>query len=169
METQLLTLTFGALLVIAAWTDVRSRRIPNALVVAGLWVALVLRGFAGGAALIEGAAGALVALTIGVAVYATGALGAGDAKLLCTAGAFLGLYRLPEALVLIALAGGALALLEALRRGRLLSLLRDGLWLTLYICTAGRHGVRRTLSSPGAVAIPYGVAISLGSFGAWLI
>jgi prepilin peptidase CpaA len=169
MESQLLTIAFVGLLGGAAWTDVRSRRIPNVLVVAGLFVGLVLRGLAGGGALLDAGGGAVVALGIGVAAYATGALGAGDAKLLCAAGAYLGLARLPEALVLIALAGGALALLEAVRRGRFLGLLRDGVWLGLYVATVGRHGVRRTLATPGAVAIPYGLAISVGAFGAWLI
>ena len=35
--------------------------------------------------------------------------------------------------------------------------------------TLGRFGERLTLASPGAITIPYGVAIAVGSIAVWFI
>ncbi len=168
MNSPYLTAAFLVLIVGASWTDLRWRRIPNGLVAIGFATALALHASSGAPAVVSGFLGAGLGLVIALPAYACGALGAGDAKLLSTVGMFLGLERLPEALVLIVLAGAALGIAQALRRGRLLDLVKDTAWLALFFATRGRHGVRRTLETPGAVAVPYGIAVSIGALGAWL-
>jgi prepilin peptidase CpaA len=76
---------------------------------------------------------------IGAALFAVGAIGGGDVKLVAAVGAWVGLHGLPSFLVVMALLGGALALLQ-LAGGRLGG---AGGWL------APERGV------------PYGVAIAL--------
>src|SRR5690606_32818626 len=140
MLSWLNTCAFLLLVAVAAWLDVRAGRIPNLLTVGGLAAAFALRG-----------------------------LGGGDVKLLAAVGAFLGPERLVTALLAGGVAGGVLALAVALRRGVLLpALLGTGNVLAHWL-TLGRAGERRTLASPGAITVPYGVAIAVGAVTGWFL
>lgn len=103
------------LLLAACATDVRARRIPNALVLATLGAGLVraaLATAAGPYAVGVQAAllGALLGLAAWLPLYALGALGAGDVKLFAAAAAWLGPQGVLPASTYAALAGGVLAL-----------------------------------------------------------
>ena len=158
---------FVALAGTAGLYDIWTRRIPNWLTLCMLVIALVLRSYAGFAALGAGLAGALCGLLLALVLFRIGAVGGGDGKLLIGVGAFLGYRDLPGALLVIGVLGGLLGVFEAVRRGVILpaifnagSMIRG--WLTL-----GRSGTQRTLESPGAVTVPYGAAISAGSILWW--
>jgi prepilin peptidase CpaA len=158
---------FVALVGTAGLYDIWTRRIPNWFTLCTLAVALALRAVEGLAPLGSGLAGALCGLLLALALFKLGALGGGDGKLLIGVGAFLGYERLPGALLTIGVLGGLLGVLEAARRGVILpAVLNAGnmirRWLTL-----GRTGEQRTLKSPGAVAVPYGAAISAGAILWW--
>lgn len=104
----------------AATIDVRSRRVPNgvSLAMAAAGVALAATGASGvtvGASLL----GFVVGLVLMLPGHVLGATGAGDVKLFAAAGAVMGVGRVFEAFVLVAIAGGVLALAIACRRGRL--------------------------------------------------
>ncbi|HEX8360720.1 MAG TPA: A24 family peptidase [Longimicrobium sp.] len=161
------TSVFIALMVVAAGTDLRTGRIPNKLTGAGLAAAFILLAPSGPAALWGGVAGAALAFALSFPLFAARAMGGGDVKLLTVAGAFLGTGRVLPALLITALAGGALALAEAGRRGVLLPVLFRSRELAGHLATLGRTGERVTLASPGAVTIPYGVAIAAGALAAW--
>jgi hypothetical protein len=62
-----------------------------------------------------------------------------------------------------------LALAEAGRRGVVLPVLFRSRELVGHWASGGRAGERLTLASPGAVTIPYGVAIAVGSLAAWFL
>ncbi len=162
------TSVFIALMVAAAGIDLRTGRIPNKLTGAGLAAAFILLAPSGPAALWGGVAGAALAFALTFPLFAARAMGGGDVKLLTVAGAFLGTGRVLPALFFTALAGGALALAEAGRRGVLLPVLFRSRELAGSLATLGRTGTRITLASPGAVTIPYGVAIAAGALAAWL-
>ena len=66
-----------------------------------------------------------------------------------------------------ALAGGILALGNAVRRGAILGVILNTKNLLLYLITFGRRGERIALDSPGAATIPYGLAIAAGTLLAW--
>jgi len=159
---------FIAIMIVAAGTDLRTGRIPNKLTGAGLAAAFVLLAPGGPAALWGGVAGAALAFALTFPLFAMRALGGGDVKLLTVAGAFLGTGRVVPALLITAIAGGVLALAEAGRRGVLLPVLFRTRQLAGNLATLGRTGERMTLASPGAVTIPYGVAIAVGALAAWL-
>src|ERR1044071_4415808 len=102
---------FSVLLVIACVTDVRWRRIPNALV-----VTLALTGFAYSVwqdAWLAGLGRSLAGLSLGFAIwiafFIVGAIGAGDVKLFAAAGAWLGPAATWRAALVAAALGGVLA------------------------------------------------------------
>lgn len=163
MLTILTTGALSALVLAAAATDLRSRRIPNALTLAGLGIGLALRVPLGGGAVVDGLLGAGAALLLGILFFMLRALGGGDVKLLAAVGAFTGLAALPVTLVLIAAMGGVLAFAEAVRRGVLRRVLANTGRLVLYWASAARLGSHADVSSPAAVTVPYGVAIAAGA------
>ena len=152
----------------AAWSDVRSRRIPNRLTVAGLLIALSLRVLLGLVPLWQGVLGAALALGIGIVLFALGILGGGDAKLLTAVGAFLGPAGFVGALAISCVVGAVMALVDAARRGVLLLLLMHLMDVVAFWRAFGKGGHGRRLSSPGALTVPFGVAIAVGAI-AWRI
>jgi prepilin peptidase CpaA len=152
-------------LAIATVTDLRSRRIPNWLVlpfmVTGMVAATWTHGWHG---LVLSLAGfALGATMFGVLCW-MGGMGMGDVKLLAAIGAWIGPRQLLTAVVMISLAGGLLALIWVLRKGVAGEALnRTGELL----CTAGRggrssHGESK-LANPQSLTMPYAPAIALGT------
>jgi len=156
-----------ALVATAAWIDLRSRRIPNRLTLGILLCGLLLRVLEGLGPLAQGLLGAGLGLAIAVVLFGLGAVGGGDGKLLIGVGAFLGYERYVGALLLIAVLGGLLGLVEAVRRGVILPAAVNAAGMVRRWLTLGRRGERRTLESPGAVTVPYGLAIAAGTVVWW--
>ncbi|MDH3208565.1 MAG: prepilin peptidase [Gemmatimonadota bacterium] len=155
-------------LALAVWFDVKEKRIPNWITAGGFVVALVSRGVVGPGALWVGLLGGGLGLVLGILFFSAGAMGAGDGKLLASVGALLGLDTFLWCLPLIGAFGGLLALAVTARKGTLIPTLLRFRELTFYFVTFGRIGDRRTLSTPGAVTVPYGVAVAAGAVTAWL-
>jgi prepilin peptidase CpaA len=151
----------------AAWWDFTTQRIPNKITVAGLAAALILRAPLGGDALVEGLAGLGLALLVAVVLYALRAIGGGDVKLLAGVGAFLGSTQVMGALGLMAVLGAAFALLTVIRKGLLPLLIFNTLDLVKSLGSLGRAGQARKLESPGALTIPYGIPIAVGTLIWW--
>jgi prepilin peptidase CpaA len=162
-------LPFAALMLLAAASDLLTRRIPNVLTVAGVAAAPVLWAVVAGPSIaLASLVGAVLAFVVGAALFAAGVLGGGDAKLLMVAGAFLGPARLVPALLAIGIVGGILALVFALWSGRLFWTLERVWHLSLHIVTLGRRGASYTVGSADALTVPYAVAIAAGSLATWL-
>jgi prepilin peptidase CpaA len=104
---------------IAALIDLRTRRVPNSvtLPLAMLGVGMAAAG-AGRVGLGGALLGALVGLLLMLPGHLLGATGAGDVKLLAAVGTALGPSDIVWAFLYMAMAGGALALAVAARRGR---------------------------------------------------
>jgi prepilin peptidase CpaA len=156
--------TLIAFVCIAAWKDWSTARIPNGVTVTGLVAGLLLRVPAG--TLIQGLEGCGVAFALAVTLYALRAVGGGDVKLLAGVGAFLGIHEVGGGLATIAIVGAGFALAYVIRRGLLPLLILNTVdlvksWRTL------ATGQRRTLASPGALTIPYGVPIAVGTLVWW--
>lgn len=129
-----LLLPAAALLLIfagAVWHDVRSRRIPNLLILAGALTALGLHlGLPHGAGLFSDppggrglafcAAGFGAGLALLLPFYALGTMGAGDVKLMAVVGAFLGPAGAAGATLLTMLVGGVLAVVMTFWSGQLI-------------------------------------------------
>ena len=158
---------FTALLLAAAWSDLRSRRIPNALTITGLAVALVLRASVGPETLIEGVVGVLLALVLTLPFLMLGVIGGGDAKLLMAIAGFMGPRHFLWAAALIAIIGGMVGVVDTGRRGALLPVLFNCGEILKHWATFGRRGANRSFASIGALTIPYGVAIAAGALLWW--
>lgn len=155
-------------LILAVWFDVREQRIPNWVTAGGLVSALVLRMLIGSEALGAGVLGGALGFSLGILFYAAGAMGAGDGKLLTTVGALLGFDVFVWCLPLIGVFGGLLALAVTIVKGTFIPTIIRFRELLFHFVSFGRLGGRRTLSTPGAVAVPYGVAVAAGAAMAWL-
>src|SRR5579864_385126 len=135
----------SVVLVIAAVSDIRRRRIPNWTVLAVIGLFVVLAVAQQGQGVISALEAAAVAFAITVALYAFRIIGAGDSKLFTAVAFFAGLGYLPHLVVATTLAGGVVALVSlAARPQRALAMFTmrgKGDW------------------GPG---IPYGVAIAIG-------
>jgi prepilin peptidase CpaA len=159
---------FLAVLMLASWSDVRSRRIPNWITVAGMLAGLGFHAMLGVRALGVGALGLAAAFVVALPLFVSGALGGGDAKLLMVVGAFFGPVDVLLASLVIAVVGGALALGEAARRGALGPVLAAcGHLLLRWVLTGGRGA--GGLAATQRLSVPYGVAISAGSVFWWLM
>jgi prepilin peptidase CpaA len=149
-----------AVLVVATFTDVRSRRIPNWLVLPflalGILVCGWLHGWHGALNSVEGAA--LGLLLYGI-LFWMGGMGAGDVKLCAAIGAWIGPGQLLISLIFTGLVGGAMALGWALWGGFLKELfLHTG---DLVFRSKERGEV--TLSNPLRRKMPYAPAIAVGT------
>jgi prepilin peptidase CpaA len=116
---------------------------------------------------LAGLQGLGVALALALLLYALGAVGGGDAKLLAVVGAFLGLKALPGALAYIVLLGGALAIVIMARRRLLLLLVMNTIELFRTRRLVAREGGARVLDGQGALTIPYAVPIAAGTLMWW--
>jgi prepilin peptidase CpaA len=150
---------------IATFTDVRSRRIPNWLVLpflaAGITVCSARAGWHG---LLQSLEGIALALLLMGGLAALGGMGMGDVKLCAAIGAWIGPSQLLVALVVMALAGGLMAVCWALVQGFFGQLLSNtGTLLTGF----GKRGLRPNpefvLENPRAKSMPYAPAIAIGT------
>jgi prepilin peptidase CpaA len=159
-----ITIALILLVSIAAWSDIRTRRIPNSITVSGAVAALVLHSVYGGVhGMLQSIAGAVLGLAFFIVLYIAGGMGAGDVKLFGAVGAFAG----PQALILVfvftGLLGGIAAIALALSRGRLReTIARTG----MLMADAGRlrwQDVRASAAAPEALRLPYGAVIAGGT------
>ena len=165
----LMSVAISTLMLAAAWADVRGRRIPNVLTLSGFGVAIALRLMAGPGAGIDGVTGAILAFVLCLPFFVLGVLGGGDAKLLMALGAYTGPRDLLQAMLLVASIGGIIAAGDAMRKGILLPVLYNCGDIIRHWATLGRRGTNRSLATTGALAVPYGVAIALGSLVWWFV
>ncbi len=155
-----LALPVTVVLVLGAAMDVKARRVPNRLVLAGLPLAL-LASAGGGLAAVPGAllAGALV-FVVGFAGFAVGAIGGGDAKFLVVGALAVGWTQLLPYLLAFAVIGGLLAVVQIARRRAGIEATVMTLDLAKHAATLGRVGHRARLGDRDRITVPYAVAIA---------
>jgi len=161
MKTPVLALAI-LIAAIAAYTDLRSRRIPNWLTVPGLLagVALntVLSGLHGLKYSLLGAGVGLAALLPFVLLHS---LGGGDWKLAGALGASLGPAPLWDALLASVFVAGIMALALIIWKGRLRQTLANMWHILASLLSFHLPGPQVSLENPGALKVPYGVALGL--------
>ena len=120
MSNPLAVAVVVAATVTAAVVDLRTRRVPNVLTmsVALVGVALAAAGL-GRVGIGASIAGCLIGLASMLPGHLIGATGGGDVKLFASMGTLLGPTATIRAFIAMAIAGGVIAILVAVRRGRL--------------------------------------------------
>jgi prepilin peptidase CpaA len=157
-------IVFLVLLVLVCLADIRTRRIPNALVavlaVCGLAFSMVSAPLPRG--LIAGVGGLLVGLAIWLPSWLFRLLGAGDVKFFAAAGAWLGVRGALEGSIFAAFAGGLLALIWMLRfrglKGSALTIWAAGVRPSSLV-----QPVQARSDLSAAHALPYTVALAVGA------
>lgn len=154
------------LLVIAAYFDITSRRIPNRLVLAGLIASFILQiNFYGFEGFKAWGLGLLVGFGAFLPIYMLRAMGAGDVKLMAMVGSYLGLNLALGAVITTLVIGGILAIATAMYSGVFIQTMknvRTVLTVGMYKTLSG-GGVQLDAPAASAGSMPYAVAIGLGT------
>ena len=159
-------LALAAFVAIAAFHDIKSRRIPNWLIVAGLFASLGYQTASGyGYGLAVWAMGLGVGFLCFLPLYMVRAMGAGDVKLMALVGSFLGGAAAFQTVILTLLAGGALALLVMFWNGSWKLVLQNMRQMTtnMTIAAMTRQVPKAEAPAQSAGSLPYGVAIGAGT------
>lgn len=152
-------------LAVACFMDLRSRRIPNWLVlpflVAGVAVSAWLQGRSGIEHSLEG-------VGLGLLIYGflfwMGGMGAGDVKLSAAIGAWIGPYQLFIALILTGIAGGIMVLCWAAMGGFLKELFTGtGDLIFSWRRRKQNRDLEPALSNPLKRKMAYAPAIAIGT------
>lgn len=154
----------GAVLLslIAGWTDLRSRRIPNWLTVPGLLVGMAANTVLGGwSGLKTSLLGVAVGLALLLPFVLLRSLGAGDWKLAGALGAFAGPSMLVDLLLGSVFVAGVMAVALVIYTGRVLQTIRNIGHILISLVTFRLPGSRVSLDNPDALKVPYGVALAL--------
>jgi prepilin peptidase CpaA len=165
--TQISLIAAASLVLTAAVTDFRRRRIPNWLTLGGVSSGLLLHIVTGGwAGLSFGIEGMLLGFGVYFVFYCLHAMGAGDVKLMAAIGAVVGPSNWITVFVATAIAGGAAAVALVVAKGRV----RQTLWHIGYILSEliqlRPPFMRRScldVRHPGALTLPHGIAIAAGT------
>ena len=159
------------LLIVAAVSDCRTRRIPNWLVLSGALYGVIYNTVLPPTPhdnILFPLAGLGLGLLLFLPLYLVRAMGAGDVKLLAMAGAFLGPGDTFYAALASMIVGGVLAIVFVLVRGTALRMFHNlaSLFQLGFLSLAG--GFKPNLQiTPSASAgkLPYGVPIAIGTIG----
>jgi prepilin peptidase CpaA len=152
-------------LAVATYTDLRSRRIPNWLVLPFMAAGIAIAGWTHGW---HGIGQSLAGLGLGAVLFGIlglmGGMGMGDVKLCAAIGAWIGPSQLIVALVITGLAGGVMALCWAAAGGFLGDLFKNTGNLLLGFKERGlRPHPEIVLDNPLARKMPYAPAIAIGT------
>jgi prepilin peptidase CpaA len=164
------------LLALAVWHDIRSRRIPNKLVLPGALVGIILHSLLpGGAGFFNspfgglGVSASVAGFGIGMAMllpmYLLRAMGAGDVKLMAMVGAFLGPEDVIGATLSSLVAGGLLALAVALWNRKLMQVLMNTHLMVVHSVIRALSGTGVTIDAPALPTgkLAYAIAITVGT------
>jgi prepilin peptidase CpaA len=146
---------------IAGWTDLRSRRIPNWLTVPGLLIGIVANSVLGGwSGLKTSLLGAAVGLALLLPFVLLRSLGAGDWKLAGALGAFAGPGGLVDLLLASVFIAGLMAVALVIYKRRVRQTLRNIGHILVSLVTFRLPGSRVSLDNPDSLKVPYGVALA---------
>lgn len=119
------TAIVAAVCLAAAWIDVRTHRIPNALTLPAIALGLVMAAFLGWRQLALRLVTVLVVLAVAIAMHAIGVWGGGDGKLVAAIAALKGFPFVAESAIWTFLIGGVVALCVLVRKRTLIASLRS--------------------------------------------
>lgn len=151
-------------LIVAAVSDLRYRRIPNLLTYPMMAGGVIYHSCTNGAqGFLFGAGGLFLGIILLIVFYVTGGMGAGDVKLLGAVGSMLGPSGVFEAFVYSAAIGGVYALVLIVWDGRLLATVKRYWTMLKTFFHTGRLFYVPPAESERSRNLCYGVAIAIGT------
>ena len=163
-KNEVVFITAVLLVLLAMYSDLRWRRIPNCLTLPAIALGFLLN-FLGNSwnGLIFAFFGLLVGMGLLMLPYLLGGMGGGDVKFMGALGAILGSYSVLNVFLYATLVGGAIALGVAIANKRLIDTFKR-LWLFLKCVFLFRAPSTGAVLFKQSLQIPYGVAIGSGTF-----
>jgi prepilin peptidase CpaA len=157
----------GILVTVAAVYDIRYRRIPNWLVLAGIvagfgWNAYSLSG----SGLLRSAEGLGLGFALYFPFYLLRARGAGDVKLLAAVGAITGPGNCFWIFILTAILGGAIALVMVMLSGRVRHTFFNVAWIIrdlVRLRAPFRSSAELDVTTTKGMRLPHAAMIAVGS------
>ena len=160
---------------LSVFFDIFVRKIPNWLVLTGLAGGLLFNSVQGLHAFYNSVFGLLLGVAIFFVPFALGYVGAGDVKYFGVVGSLLGFQYLPRVFFYTILTGGLLAVV-AIAYNRTNLSISSFLKTVWFDCKLVVFSLGRTLPNDinakalkGAITIPFGVAIGLGTILAYYV
>jgi prepilin peptidase CpaA len=156
----------GILAAIAAIFDIRYRRIPNWLVLAGIIVGFSWNVYSSGwSGLLHSSEGLGLGFVLYFPLYLIRARGAGDVKLLAAVGAVAGPGNCFWIVLLTAILGGVIALLLLIFRGRVRQTFFNVGWIIrdlLHLQAPWRSSDELDVTTNKGLRLPHGAMIAVG-------
>jgi len=158
----ILAITVQVLVLLAIYSDLRWRRIPNCLTLPAITLGFLLN-FLGNSwnGLIFAFFGLLVGIGLLMLPYLLGGMGGGDVKLMGALGALLGGYSILNIFLYATLVGGGIAILVVMANKSLIETLKK-VWLLLKCIFLFRAPLAGAGLFKKSIEIPYGLAIGAG-------
>ncbi|UCD84719.1 MAG: prepilin peptidase [Deltaproteobacteria bacterium] len=158
---------FFLLLLTTAITDLAYKKIYNFITIPAMVLGLLGNACFGGW---DGLQLSLIGLLVGGGVFFLififGGIGGGDVKLMAAIGALMGYPFIVGAVFYSVLVGGLMAIILMIWRNALWSSVKN---ISLSLYTAFVPGLERVPLNPeNSLPVPYGMAIVLGTLGAWI-
>jgi prepilin peptidase CpaA len=157
---------------LSAFFDAKFRRIPNWLIVAGLFCGVLLNAFQGAGHLFQSVAGFAVGVGVLIVPFAFGWMGAGDVKYFGVIGALLGVSLLPRVFFYSAVSAGLIAF-SYLGFGLARPSRFKQTWLNLKLMVlSGGHVLPdpvHTAPNRHGDSVPWGVAFAAGTIIAYYV
>lgn len=172
MQTITINIIVVLLVLVSIYTDLKERKIYNAVVVpaalAGIALNVTFNGTEGFIYSMKGLAAGLALLFL---PFAFGGVGAGDVKLLGAIGSLTGTVFVFKAFLATGIVGGILAVIVLIRQKRLGNTLQR-LFQSFYILVVSVFRVNTLKSLDKAEyheSLPYGLAIGIGTLMAYVV
>jgi prepilin peptidase CpaA len=163
-KNELIFITAVMLVLLAIYSDLRWRKIPNCLTLPAIALGFLLN-FLGNSwnGLISSFFGLLVGMGLLMLPYLLGGMGGGDVKFMGALGALLGSYSVLNLFLYATLVGGTIALGMAIANKRLIDTFKR-MWLLFKCIFLFRAPSTGAVLFRKSMQIPYGLAIGAGTF-----
>lgn len=168
MDSKLTTATIlmlTGIVIIAAVIDIKSKRIPNKLVLAGMILSIISQVLIEKNGIVEWASGFLTGFAIFFPFYFLRIMGAGDVKLVAVVGGFVGTVAATKVILFTLVAGGVLAIITAIYTGVLRKTLENVRFMVTHAAVKALQKESLKIDSLNIATskMPYGLAIALGT------
>ena len=162
-NASILSITVGMLVLLAIYSDLRWRRIPNCLTLPAIAFGFLLN-FLGNSwnGLIFAFFGLVVGMGLLMLPYLLGGMGGGDVKLMGALGAMLGSYSVLNIFLYATLVGGGIAIVVVMANKSLIETLKK-VWLLLKCIFLFRAPLAGAGLFKKSTEIPYGLAVGAGA------